>query len=124
MEYINDKNGPAPLGPYSDAIRSGNMLYVSGQGPFGKSGELVGSDITEQTEQSMKNLESLLGSIDLGVKNVVRATVYLANWDDFSGYNEVYKKYMGDHKPARATVEVSRLAADALIEMEFTVEIS
>lgn len=124
MEFINDKNGPAPLGHYTDAIRSGNLLFLAGQGPFGKDGELVGSNITEQTEQSMQNLKSLLDSAGLDMKNVVRASVYLTNWDDFAGYNEVYKKYMGDHKPARATVEVSRLAQGALIEMEFTAEFS
>lgn len=122
MEIVNDKNAPAPLGPYSDAIKSGNVLYLSGQGPFGPDGEVVGSDIKEQTEQSMKNLESLLGSAGLSVKNIVRAMVYLADWDDFAGYNEVYKRFMGDHKPARATVEVSHLAKGARIEMLFTAE--
>ncbi|MCJ2165479.1 MULTISPECIES: Rid family detoxifying hydrolase [unclassified Pseudodesulfovibrio] len=124
MEFINDKNAPAPLGHYTDAIRSGNTLYLSGQGPFGKSGELVGTNIAEQTEQAMQNLESLLDSAGLSIKNVVKASVYLANWDDFAGYNEVYKKYMGDHKPARATVEVSHIAMGALIEMVFTAEFS
>lgn len=124
MEFINDKNGPAPLGHYTDAIRSGNLLFLAGQGPFGKTGELVGSNITEQTEQAMQNLKSLLDSAGLDMTSVVRASVYLTNWDDFAGYNEVYKKHMGAHKPARATVEVSRLAQGALIEMEFTAEFS
>ncbi|NDV19486.1 deaminase [Pseudodesulfovibrio sp. JC047] len=124
MEYLNDKNAPEPLGPYSDSIRSGNMLYLSGQAPFGQSGELVGSTIGEQTTQAMDNMASLLESVGLGMKNVVKVTVYLANWDDFPSYNEVYKSFMGDHKPARATVEVSRLAGGALIEMESIAEFS
>lgn len=124
MEYINDKNAPEPLGPYSDAIRSGNLLFISGQAPFNSAGELVGEDITVQTTQAMKNLASLLGSVGLDMTHVVKATVYLSNWDNFSGYNEVYKKFMGNHKPARATVEVKRLAHDAMIEMEFIAEFS
>ena len=122
MKCINDKYAPEPMGPYSDAVRSGNLLFISGQAPFGSSGELVGKDITEQTRHAMKNLISLLVSVGLGVNNVVKATVYLADWNDFAGYNEVYKQTMGDHKPARATIAVKRLAQDALIEMEFIAE--
>lgn len=124
MECVNDKNAPAPLGPYSDAIKSGNLLFISGQGPFDSNGELSGDNITEQTNLAMSNLLSLLASVDLTMNNIVKATVYLAKWDDFSGYNEVYKAFMGSHKPARATVEVSRLAQNALIEMEFIAEFS
>ena len=124
MEYINDKNAPAPLGPYSDAIRSGNLLFISGQAPFNAAGVIVGKDIAVQTTQAMNNLASLLDSVGLEMRHVIKATVYLSNWDNFKGYNEVYKKFMGDHKPARATVEVTRLAQDALIEMEFIAELS
>ena len=124
MEYINDKNAPAPLGPYSDAIRSGNLLFISCQAPFNAAGVIVGKDIAVQTTQAMNNLASLLDSVGLEMRHVIKATVYLSNWDNFKGYNEVYKKFMGDHKPARATVEVTRLAQDALIEMEFIAEFS
>ena len=122
MKYINSKYAPEPVGPYSDAVRSGNLLFISGRAPVGSSGKLVGKDITEQTRQAMKNLISLLVSAGLGVNNLVKATVYLADWNDFDGYNEVYKQTMGNHKPARTTVEVKRLTHDALIEMEFIAE--
>lgn len=123
MEYVNDTNGPAPCGPYSHAVKSGNLLYTSGQVPFDPvSGALIGTDITAQTEQTMKNLESLLSSAGLSMQNVVKTTVYLANWDDFSAFNEVYARFMGTHKPARATVEVSNIAQGALIEMDAIVE--
>lgn len=123
MEIVNDANGPAPHGPYSHAIKSGNLLYTSGQVPFDPvSGALIGTDIAEQTEQTMKNLESLLSSAGLAMKNVIKTTVYLANWDDFPAFNEVYARFMGAHKPARATVEVSNIAGGALIEMDAIVE--
>lgn len=125
MEFINDKNGPAPCGPYSHSVRSGNLLYVSGQVPFDPvSGKLVGADIAAQTEQTMKNLASLLASAGLDMAAVVKTTVYLANWDDFAGFNAVYAQYMGAHKPARATVEVSRIAQNALLELEAIAEFS
>ncbi|MDD4702504.1 MAG: Rid family detoxifying hydrolase [Desulfovibrio sp.] len=125
MEFVNDKKGLVPCGPYSHAVRSGNMLYVSGQIPFDPiSGALVGANIEEQTAQTMKNLVSLLDTVDIGLKNVVKITAYLADWDDFSSFNNVYAKYMGDHKPARATVEVSRIAGGALLELDAIVEFS
>ena len=123
MELINDKNGPAPCGPYSHSVRSGAMLYTSGQVPFDPvTGALVGTDIESQTEQTMNNLASLLASAGLGMQNVVKTTVYLANWDDFAGFNAVYSRFMGEHKPARATVEVSKIAQNALLELDAIVE--
>jgi 2-iminobutanoate/2-iminopropanoate deaminase len=122
MEFINDKNGTPPHGPYSHAVKSGNMLYISGQVPFDNNDTLIGTDIGAQTEQTMKNLQSLLSSAGLGMKNVVMATVYLADWNDFAGFNKVYSQFMGDHKPARATVEVSGIAGGCLIELAAVAE--
>ena len=123
MEFIHDPNGPTPRGPYSPAVRSGNTLYISGQVPFHpETGKLVGSDITGQTEQTMKNLEALLRAAGLTLKNVVKTTVYLADWEDFAKFNEEYSRILGDHKPARATVEVSRLGGDSLLEIEVVAE--
>ena len=125
MEFVNDKKGPVPCGPYSHAVRSGNMLYVSGQVPFDPiSGALVGANIEEETAQTMKNLVSLLETVGLGLKSVVKTTVYLTNWNDFSSFNKTYAEYMGDHKPARATVEVSGIAGGALLELDAIVEFS
>lgn len=124
MQFFNDKNSPAPCGPYSHSVKSGNMLYTSGQVPFDPAtGTLVGTDIETQTEQTMKNLASVLTSAGLGMENIVKTTVYLANWDDFTGFNKVYSRFMGTHKPARVTVEVSRIAQDALIELDALAEI-
>ena len=122
MEFINDKNGTPPHGPYSHAVKSGNMLYISGQVPFDNNDTLIGTDIGAQTEQTMKNLQALLSSAGLGMKNVVMATVYLADWNDFAGFNKVYSQFMGDHKPARATVEVSGIAGGCLIELAAVAE--
>jgi 2-iminobutanoate/2-iminopropanoate deaminase len=123
MRFINDKNGPTPCGPYSHAVKSGNMLYISGQVPFDPlSGKLVGSDIKSQTEQTMKNLISLLLSDGLSVKNLVKVTVYLVNWSDFDQFNAVYSSFLDDHKPARATVEISNIAQGALIELDAIAE--
>jgi 2-iminobutanoate/2-iminopropanoate deaminase len=125
MEFINDKNGPAPCGPYSHSVKSGNMLYVSGQVPFDPvTGELIGSTITAQTDQVMKNLSSLLGTAGLGFENIVKVTAYLTNWDDFVDFNAEYFRHLGTHKPARATVEVSGLVKGCLIEMEAIAEFS
>ena len=124
MEFINDKNGTPPHGPYSHAVRSGNMLYISGQVPFDNNDKLIGTDIAAQTEQTMKNLASLLDSAGLGLANVVKTTVYLADWNDFDGFNRMYSVFMGAHKPARATVEVSGIAGGALIELEAVAEFS
>lgn len=124
MQFFNDKNSPAPCGPYSHSVKSGNMLYTSGQVPFDPAtGTLVGTDIETQTEQTMKNLASVLTSAGLDMENIVKTTVYLANWDDFTGFNKVYSRFMGTHKPARVTVEVSRIAQDALIELDALAEI-
>lgn len=123
MKFINDTESPAPCGAYSHAVRSGNLLFISGQVPFDPvSGNVVGSTITEQTTQTMNNLVSILKSAGLGLESVVKTTVYLANWDDFSSFNAVYADFLGEHKPARASVEVRRIAKDALLEIEAIAE--
>jgi 2-iminobutanoate/2-iminopropanoate deaminase len=123
MEFIQYENAPPAHGHYSPAVRSGNTLYISGQGPFDPaSGKLIGSDITAQTEQTMRNLGALLQSEGLTFRNVVKTTVYLTRWEDFPKFNEEYSCALGDHKPARATVAVSRLGGNSLLEMEVVAE--
>ncbi len=122
MEFVNDKNGTPPHGPYSHAVKSGNMLYISGQVPFDNNDKLIGTDIGAQTEQTMKNMQSLLSSAGLSLKNVVMTTVYLADWNDFAEFNKMYSRFMGDHKPARATVEVAGIAGGCLIEIAAVAE--
>jgi 2-iminobutanoate/2-iminopropanoate deaminase len=124
MEFVNDRNGTPPHGPYSHAVKSGNMLYISGQVPFDNKDELIGADIACQTEQTMKNLASLLDSAGLSLSNVVKTTVYLVDWGDFAGFNTVYGRFMGGHKPARATVKVGGLVPGCLVELEAVAEFS
>ncbi len=123
MQYVNDSNGPAPHGPYSHSIRSGNLLYTSGQVPFDPAtNTLVGADITEQTNQVMKNIAQLLAVSGLQLSDIVKTTVFLKNWDDFGAFNAEYAKHLKDHKPARSTVEVSGLIPGCLLEIEAIVE--
>lgn len=124
MEFINDKHGTPPHGPYSHAVKSGNMLYISGQVPFDNQGNLIGADIGGQTEQTMKNLASLLDSAGLSLANVVKTTVYLIDWDDFAACNAVYGRFLDGHKPARATVKVGGLVPGCRIELEAIAEFS
>ena len=118
-EIVETKDAPAPIGPYSQAIRANGFVYVSGQIPLNpETGQMAGEDIAAQTHQTMQNLSAILKAAGGGLERVVKTTVFLANLDDFSGFNEVYGAYFGETKPARATVQVSRLPKDALVEIE------
>ena len=120
-EVVRTEAAPAPFqgAPYSQAIRVGDLVFVSGQLALrpGES-EMVGPGIAEQTEQVMTNLGAILEAAGSGLDRLVKTTVYLANLDDFQGMNEVYSRHVGDRPPARATVEVSRLPSGALVEIE------
>jgi 2-iminobutanoate/2-iminopropanoate deaminase len=112
---------PAPFqgAPYSQAIRAGDVVYVSGQlalKPGDK--ELSGGTIAEQTEQVFANLGAILEAAGSGLDRLVKTTVFLQNLDDFAGMNEVYAKHVGATPPARSTVEVARLPSGALVEIE------
>ncbi len=118
-EIISTEKAPAAIGPYSQAIRAGEMLFCSGQIPIDPAtGEFVSDDVAEQTEQVLKNLSAVLeaGGSDLG--KVVKTTVFLADMGDFTAMNEVYGRYFSDNKPARATVQAARLPRDARVEIE------
>ncbi len=110
---------PKAVGPYSQAVKFGNMIFCSGQIPLDpKSGDVVGTDIATQTEQVLKNLEAVLQVVESGLYQVVKTTVYLKSLDDFSEMNAVYAKYFMVDPPARATVEVSRLPKEVLVEID------
>ncbi len=110
---------PKAIGPYSPAIRAGNLLFLSGQVPIDPaSGRLVDGDITAQTEQVMRNIGALLVAAGAGFEHVVRTTVFLADMNDFVAMNESYAKFVGDPPPARATVQVARLPRDARVEID------
>jgi 2-iminobutanoate/2-iminopropanoate deaminase len=118
---VRTERAPAPFqgAPYSQAIRVGELVFVAGQVPLHpETGKLVEGGIREQTEQVFANIRAILEEAGSSLENLVKTTVYLASLDDFAGMNEVYATYAGDRPPARSTVEVSRLPAGALVEIE------
>lgn len=123
MEVTNTDKAPAAIGPYSQAIRTGNLLFTSGQIALdAKTGEVVGTNIVEQTEQVIKNLAAILEANQLSFENVVKTTCFLADMEDFASFNEVYAKYFVS-KPARSCVAVKTLPKNLLVEIEAIAEI-
>lgn len=121
-EVLFTKNAPAAVGPYSQAIKEGNILYCSGQIPLvPETGELVEGDIKAQTAQALKNVKAVLTEAGVKETNVVKTTVYLTDMADFGGVNEVYADFFGDHKPARSCVAVRELPKGARVEIEVLV---
>ncbi|MFD1851971.1 RidA family protein [Oceanobacillus bengalensis] len=115
---IHTNNAPAAIGPYSQAIQAGDFVYVSGQIPIDPvSGEVV-DGIEKQTEQVLKNLQAILQEAGTAFDQVVKFTIYLSDMENFATVNEIYGGALSEPYPARATVEVSRLPKDVLIEMD------
>ena len=120
-EAVRTEEAPAPFqgAPYSQAIKAGGLVFVSGQlGLAPGSKEIDVEGIAEQTEQVFANLKAILEAAGSSLDRVVKTTVYLRNLDDFQGMNEVYRRYVGDVPPARATLEVSALPSGALVEID------
>ncbi len=117
---VRTEAAPAPFqgSPYSQAIRAGSFVFVSGQLGVTPSGELVGETIEEQTEQVFANLRAILEAAGSGLDRIVKTTVYLMSLGDFPSMNDVYRRHVGDVPPARATIEISSLPSGALIEIE------
>jgi 2-iminobutanoate/2-iminopropanoate deaminase len=112
-------NAAKPIGPYSPAIRAGNLLFLSGQVAFDPStGALIDGDISAQTDQVMRNIGALLKAAGTDFAHVVRTTVFLADMGEFAKMNEVYARYVVDPPPARSTVQVARLPRDARVEID------
>jgi len=110
---------PSAIGPYSQAIRTEDLLFISGQLPMDpQSGDMVTGDIEEQTRRVLDNVKGVLSSVDLEMEDVIKTTLYISDMNDFPRINEVYGEYFSIDPPARACVEVSRLPKDAMIEME------
>jgi 2-iminobutanoate/2-iminopropanoate deaminase len=119
VDIIETKNAPAPIGPYSQAMRANGFVFVSGQIPVcPDTGLVVEGGIEVQTHQVMKNLVAILHAAGSGLDRVVKTTVFLSNLDDFSRFNGVYAEYFEKTKPARATVQVARLPKEVLLEIE------
>jgi 2-iminobutanoate/2-iminopropanoate deaminase len=119
---VSTEEAPAAIGPYSQAVRVGNVLYTSGQIPLDPAtGQMVAGGITEQTTRVMENLKAVLGKAGVDFVHVVKTTVFLKDMNDFVAMNEVYARYMapaGVVPPARSTVQVARLPKDSLVEIE------
>ncbi len=115
---IKTDKAPAAIGPYSQAIQAGDYLFTSGQIPFDASGALVPGGVQEQAHQVFKNLQAVLAEAGASFKNVIKATVFMKDMNDFAAVNEVYAQYFDGDFPARSAVEVARLPKDVMVEIE------
>lgn len=115
---IATSEAPAALGPYSQAIRHGGMVFCAGQIPLSPSGEFVAGDIVEQTERVLENLGAVLRAAGLGFKDVVKTTVFLTDLGEFAAMNEVYARFFIQPFPARSTIQVAALPRGARVEIE------
>lgn len=116
---ISTENAPGAIGPYSQAVKAGNLVFCSGQIPLDpQTGEFVSEDVAGQTRQVLKNLSAVLEAAKTSLNNVVKTTVFLADMNDFAAMNEVYAEFFSENKPARATVQAARLPRDARVEIE------
>ena len=116
---IATDRAPRAIGPYSQAVRAGNLIFASGQIPIDPStGEFVAGGIAEQTEQVLRNLTAVFEAAGIGLAQVVKTTVFLADMEDFVAMNEVYGRFFAQQPPARATVQAARLPRDARVEIE------
>ncbi len=119
MKTIHTDHAPKAIGPYSQGVLEGQTLYVSGQIPFvPETMAKIGEDIESQTLQCLKNVLAIVEGAGLKKENIVRCTVFMIDMADFSKMNQVYANFFGDHKPARAAVEVRRLPKDVLVEID------
>lgn len=119
LEKIYTDQAPAAIGPYSQAIKIENTLYTSGQIPVDPTnGKVISTEITEQTQQVMKNLQAVLEEGGSNLNSVIKTTCFLTDMADFAAFNEVYGSYFGDHKPARSCVAVKELPLNVRVEVE------
>lgn len=118
MNFISTNKAPAAIGPYSQAVNIGDMIFTSGQIPLKPDGSLLEGTISEQAKQVLSNLSAVLSEGGSSLQNVVKTTIFLSNMEDFAQVNKVYADFFGDHKPARSTVAVKSLPLNVKIEIE------
>ena len=119
MEIVNTKKAPAAIGPYSQAIKTGDLLFISGQLPMDpETMSIIPGTVKDQTVRAIENLKAILEEAGLTLNNVVKTTVFIKDMNDFADINEIYASYFVENKPARACVEVARLPKDAQVEIE------
>lgn len=120
-KIIHSDSAPAPIGPYSQAVKLNDMLFASGQIAINPiTGELVLGNITKETHQVMKNIEAVLAAADMNFNHIVKTTIFLSNMDDFAKVNEVYGSYFSKDYPARETLAVKTLPKNVNVEISFT----
>lgn len=118
-KHVSTPRAPKPIGPYSQGVISGGLLFASGQiGLDPQSGEMVSADVAAQTERVFENLLAILREAKMGPENVVKTTVYLADMADFAKMNEVYTRFLGKHLPARSTIQAAALPRGAKVEID------
>jgi len=118
-QIIHTEKAPKAIGPYSQAVKAGNTLYISGQVPINpETGKLIGETIKEQTEQVMQNIGAILEEAGFSFKDVVKSTCLLSDMSNFGGMNDVYQKYYSENPPARAAFAVKELPLSVLVEIE------
>jgi len=122
MQRVQTERAPAAIGPYSQAVRSGGMVFVSGQIPLTPEGELVDGDVEAQTEQVLENLAAVLEAAGSSLDRVVQVSAFLADMNDFARFNEVYARHFREPYPARAVVEAARLPKDVRVEVACVAE--
>jgi 2-iminobutanoate/2-iminopropanoate deaminase len=123
VKIISTDKAPVPVLPYSQAIQSGNRIYVSGTLPFRPDGTFVEGTFEEQLHQVFANVQAVLEAAGSSLKRVVKTTVFLKDMNDFGKLNEIYGGYFDNHLPVRSTIEVARLPKDSLVEIELIAEV-
>ncbi len=119
QERIETSRAPAPIGPYSQAIRAGGLIFLSGQIPIDPAtGTIVAGGVADQTRQVLKNLSAVLDAAGSSLAKVVKTSIFLKDLDDFATFNSVYAEFLGETKPARSTVQAARLPREVLVEIE------
>jgi 2-iminobutanoate/2-iminopropanoate deaminase len=118
MKKIHTEEAPAAIGPYSQGVIIDQLFFSSGQIPLTKEGVMIDGDVKEQTHQVFQNLQAVLKEAGSSLDQVVKATVFISDMNEFADINEVYGQYFSEHKPARSCVEVARLPKDAKVEIE------
>ncbi len=123
MKIISTPNAPTAVGPYSQAVRTGNLLFCSGQIPINPaSGKIEATEVEGQAVQVIANIKGLLGGVGLTINNVVKATMFLQDMNDFAKVNAIYEAGFEGHKPARSTIQVAKLPLGSLVEIEVIAE--
>ncbi|MEZ9067654.1 RidA family protein [Vibrio atlanticus] len=124
MEIVFSTQAPAAVGPFSQAIKSNGMLYLSGQLPLDpETMKFSASNVTGQAEQIFRNISSVIAEANCEKESIVKTTVFLSDMNNFAEFNAAYSEFFGEHKPARSCIEVARLPLDALVEIELIAEL-